>query len=293
MKGLTLLSILAIALSSCTKEQSTTFEFSSTAATFSSSIDTRASGEEWSAGDAVGIMVTSNNAIVAEYRYNNKYNVSFTDPTEGYFSADSYADHIYYSVDDADKINFYAYYPYSESLVEADENYQINIADQTSPESLDFMEASTNGSGGYNKNSDTVALTFNHKMAKITMTLSAGTGLSLTDISAVTLAGFYTTTTYDFVTNTFGVFGGSDLDLTPLSEGNDTYSAILIPENAASHMVYFTTPHGDVPLDLSSFELTSGLCYDLAVKVSQTVATVSNSTIGNWVDGSDATFETD
>lgn len=291
----TKIAIIALALAtltSCDKEQSRN---ESLAATFSSSITTRVSGTEWEEGDEVGIMVTSENTLLNSYHYNNHHTVSFTDPEQGIFTPATDLDQIYFSVEEDVYVDFYAYYPYSERLVEEEQSYPIDIVDQTSPKAIDFMEASTFGGDSYNKNSGTVELAFSRNMAKISMTLKAGTGLSLSDISAVRLEGFYTTATYDFPTNSFTALGGDSTDITPYSAGDNSYSAIVIPENSASQMVYFTTPHGDVPLDLSSYTLAKGEHLSFTVTVSQTVATHSTNPINGWddIDVDDDSFDTE
>ncbi len=273
----------ALMLASCTaSEPAATSNF---AASFTSSIEaTRVSGTEWESGDQIGIMATSNNSILEEYRYNNCHNVSFTDPSQGIFTAASQADQIYYSLDEADCIDFYAYYPYSATLEASEESYPISVADQSEPRKIDFMEASTRSdqSEGYNKNSGTVPLDFSRNMAKITLILKAGDGVELSDISAIAFEGFYTSATYDFVANAFVEFDGNSVSITPYDAGNDTYSAILIPENAASHMVYFTTPHGEISIDLTEYTLTRGHHLGFTVTVSQTAATYEQNTINSW-----------
>lgn len=270
-------------LASCTVSEPAAT--SNPAASFTSSIEaTRVSGTEWESGDQVGIMVTSSNSILGDYRYNNCHNVSFTEPSQGIFTAASAADQIYYSLDESDYIDFYAYYPYSATLESSDQSYPISVADQSEPRKIDFMEASTrsDGSDGYNKNSGTVPLDFSRNMAKITLILKAGDGVELSDISAITFEGFYTSATYDFPTNTFVEFGGNSVSITPYDAGNDTYSAILIPENAANHKVYFATPHGEISIDLTEYTLTRGHHLGFTVTVSQTAATYEQNTINDW-----------
>ncbi len=268
-------------IASCTKEESATEE--SLNAQFSSSI-TRASGTEWESGDQIGVMVTQNNSLVAEYNYNNRYNVSFTDPEHGDFIADSEVDQIYYSVDNTECINFYAYYPYNSDLVEADCSYPIDITEQSTPKNIDFMEASTDGSGGYNKDSGTVILNFSRNMSKITIKLKEGDGVALSDITNVEFEGFYTTATYDFTTNTFGSCGGETTTITPYDEGSETYSAIVIPEQATTHTINFETKYGTLPLDLSSYTLERGSHLYFTITVSQVPVVSDYHTISKWVD---------
>lgn len=287
-RTITIATLAIAAMVGCAKEESSTLTLSDTSATFASTITTRASNDEWSAGDQIGIMVTSDNDLVDGYRVNNCYNVTFTDPTQGTFTADTAADQIYYSVDEEDKVDFFAYCPYLSTLG-ADYKYPISVVDQADPEKIDFIEASTkdDGNGGYNKLSGTVPLTFTHRMSKITLILKAGVGVTLDDITAVTLKGYYTTAKYDLPTNSFEDLGGTTSDITPLDGGDYTHSAILIPESATSHMIYFTTTHGDVPLDLTSESLEAGNHVEYTVTVNQTEATYSANKINGWEPDTD------
>ncbi len=273
----------------CSRDKESSTE--SLVASFTSAIETRVSGVEWEVGDQIGVMVTSDNVALDNYRYNNLHNVSFSDPERGGFTADSEADKIYFSVDEAVVLHFYAYYPYRADLVEAEESYPIDVTDQSDPAKIDFMEASTRDTEGYNKKSDTVVLNFTRNMAKITLNLVAGDGLELSDITRVYATGYYTAATYDFVNNIFGGFSGEDFELDLRDGGSDQYTAILIPENfAGERMIKFTTQYGDVPLDMSAYNLTRGENRVFTVKVSQTSADATTNRIGDW---DDATVETE
>ncbi len=282
MKKILYIAGVMLSIASCAKEGTT--EVENLSPTFTSSIvESRASGTEWETGDQIGIMVTQSNDIVGGYKYNSCYDVSFTDPTQGAFVANTPLDQIYYSMDEEVMLDFYAYYPYSAELVEADENYPISVAEQSVPQKIDFMEASTLGSGGYNKESDEVELSFSRNMAKLTLALKAGAGISLSEISAVTLTGFYTSAIYDFPTNTFGSLSGTTTDITPLAEGGSLYSAILIPESSSSQVVYFTLDSGEViPLELTKYTLARGENLYFNVTVSRTEATCEVNTIAGW-----------
>lgn len=300
MRRLTIAALLLVAVTSCAKDDSSGGS-DSLAVSFTTSISSRVSGTEWETGDMIGIMVTSNNSILTDYRYNNLHNVTFTDPKQGIFTAATELDQIYYSVDESVMIDFYAYYPYSDELVAEDECYPIDITDQSTPTKIDFMEASTLGSGGYNKLSDDVALEFSRNMSKITLILNPNDGVELSDITAVRLEGFSTEAIYDFTTNKFRDFSGYDTDtITPYYVGENTYSAIVIPEEATNHKVYFETKnYGDIPLDItdSKFDLDKGEHISLTVKISQTAASYTENDIYGWeditIDPDDSTFETE
>lgn len=295
MKRVVIAALAIVAMVGCAKEEKTTDGgVSNLETSFSSTIvESRASGTQWETGDVIGIMVTSNNSIVSTYTYNNKYNVTFEaeTPEKGVFTADSDDDKIYYSSDENTYIDFYAYYPYNSELSATDQTYPIDVTTQTTPNKLDFMEASTrnDGKNGYNKNSGTVALTFNRNMAKLSFKLIGGTGVDLSDITGVSLEGLYTTAEYDFNTNSFGSLGGETTAITPLKEADDLYSAILIPEMTTSHKANFILKNGEsVPLDITSQSLASGKHIEISVTVNLKEAVVSGNTIVGWDKTSEA-----
>lgn len=266
-------------MAGCSKDKATE-TIGAESARFTTTIsNTRAHDTSWDDGDIVGIMVTQENTLVSRYRYNNQYNVDATNST---ITNATDADLIYYPADGS-VVHFYAYYPYNSQLSEVDQSYPIDISDQSEPKDIDFMEASTRNTEGYTIISSSVELTFSHRMAKLSMTLVAGDAVDLSDITAVKLVGFYDSATYNFVLNEFEGSSIKEISLTPYKDATSgIYSAILIPENAASHMVYFTTPNGDVPLDLTNYTLESGKHHSLTVTVSQTEATYDENEINNW-----------
>ncbi len=284
-RKLTIAALAVAAMAGCTNDDSSSSD--SLEASFSSAI-TRVSGVEWEDGDQIGVMVTSDNQLLGTYRYNNLYNVTFTDPTEGIFTADSNEDKIYFSMDEEEYIHFYAYYPYSTDLVEAEESYTIDITDQSVPKKIDFMEASTRDGDfvGYNKsNNGAVALNFSRNMAKITLELTAGDGVTLSDITRVRALGYYSEGIYSFASNAFTPDEGNVVGFNFYKESETRYSAIMIPaqyEDGVNQRIYFDTPYGDVPLDMSAYDLERGVNKLYNVKVSQTEATCEGNEIYDW-----------
>lgn len=284
----TILAALAIAaMASCTKETETTTMPADGTASFTSTIS-RVSGTSWEDDDQVGIMVTDGSATLLGYKFNALYDVN---PTTNAFSPNADADKFYYPVDETKYIQFYAYYPHSTAVTTANQYFPVNVAIQTTPKLIDFMEATTKGGSGYNKKSTNVPLTFNRRMTKITFTLVAGTGVDLDDITAITLEGFYTTANYDFATNSFGTIA-TVASITPYEESADnTYSAILIPTHdgntaVTAHStpkVKFVENGENFYWDLSKETLKAGDNNTYSkVTISRTGVTASGSNITNW-----------
>lgn len=270
-------------MASCSKESETTTIPSDSAASFTSSI-TRASGESWEDKDQVGIMVTNGTTTLSGYKFNALYDV---DPSTSEFSAHSDLDKFYYPVDGT-SIHFYAYYPYSTAVNATDASYPIDVAVQSTPRSIDFMEASTKGGTGYSMTSGDVDLQFNRGMTKMTFTLKAGAGIELANISAISLEGFYTTASYDFATNSFGAFGAVK-SIIPYTEAvANTYSAILIPTHdgdtaVTAHSnpkVKFVVSGEELYWDLKDETLKSGENNSYEVTITRSMITTAK--IKSW-----------
>lgn len=260
---------------------------------FSSQIATRASGTDWESGDVVGIMVTRDNAIMEDYKYNAMHNVDVSNGTTlCSFNPESLEHTLYYPIDSTETIDFYGYYPYLATLSIDDQTYPIDVVDQSEPTTLDFMEASTilTKPEGYSSSSEeAVTLSFTRRMSKLTFVITAGDGLELEDITAITLKGFYTTADYDFPTNEFTNIA-TEVDITPYQNSDDTYSAIVIPTKDSdqevytptSHTIVFTTTSGDVEWDITDVDLNAGAHRIYNVTVASTPLVSGGNEISEW-----------
>ncbi|MFI3269749.1 MAG: fimbrillin family protein [Rikenellaceae bacterium] len=309
MKRVTLALLAIAALAGCSKETGDTSGRIEGAATFTSSIVTRVTADEWESGDQVGIFVTdaegddlyNNTNSVDIYKYNALYNV---DEATGDFSADTALDVHYYPVDGT-ALNFYAYYPYCSTLDVADNLYAVDITEQSTPKLIDLMEATTKEDlTTYTKDDYSVEFTFNRKMSKITFEIVAGTGMDLTQITSIELTGVYTTANYELANNTFSSFGGETTGFAPYTEvAANTYSAILIPTHSAdgvdtiagaytSGEIIFHTTYGVESNDTFTWALDSetfnmGKNHIYTIKVNRTAAEFETNVINDWVDDED------
>ncbi|MFR9662018.1 MAG: fimbrillin family protein, partial [Rikenellaceae bacterium] len=67
MKKIIVSALAIAAMAGCSESGESGVKIGTMAAAFSSSITTRASGTEWEAGDAIGIMATSENQLLEWY----------------------------------------------------------------------------------------------------------------------------------------------------------------------------------------------------------------------------------
>ncbi len=257
MKKILLYIAIAATVVSCAKDESGgNVPPSEGIATFSAGVVSRVVGNDWESTDEVGIIVLDESAAVST---SHPFNARHTVSTAGVFTPYNAANTIYYSTDLTEEIDFYAYYPYSDAINATDRKYSVDLSAQNEPTKIDFMEAYTNA--GYNYESSDVQLTFTRRLTKFTINLKAEDGFELSEVTAVSFEGFYTTAEYSFDSKSFGGFDGADVDITAYKEDSDTYSVLLIPmdDNIEPESYYYTlgTAHKVV------FEINNGVDADV------------------------------
>jgi hypothetical protein len=229
-------------------DEAVAVQFSSNIGNLSPLIRPAAVGSSWENSDAIGVfMVNHGTTNVRGDATNRKY---VTAAGNGTFAADGAGNTIYYPVN-GDKVDFITYYPYQSSITTLG-NYPVNVATQTTPAAIDLLYATANNSGsGYDKsNASAVALTFDHKLSKLTLNTSVAAGS--TEIIAadlltmtVTIAGMNTQASFNLAAGTLGA-GSSKANITPKTvTAGAKYEAILLPENFTGVTVTFSISAGN------------------------------------------------
>ncbi len=266
--------LLTLAVSAgCSNEGYDTNSAEDGSAVFSTTI-TKVSDTQWQSGDQVGVVVTKDGAIYDATTY--KFNALYDAQTDGSLepnSADA-ANKIYYPIDGT-SLSFYAYYPYYDQLSETDKIYPIDVSNQESQSSLDFMEATTRYDlYTYSKSYPNVALSFYRRMAKLTVIVMEGTDVTFDNITGVSLEGFYSTSQYLMSDRAFGS-AEDETSIALTNSGSNTYTAILIPmtdsdgSTITSHnnpRMVFQTDLGVESNDQISFVLND---YNIELKAAQ------------------------
>lgn len=152
----------------------------------------RAADAQWTPGDKIGIfMMNHGTCDVLEYADNRQFTTALGD---GVFVPVS-GQEIYFPMDNR-TVDFIAYYPF----VEGNSNVTVDVGGvqtATTQANIDLMWAKSNNDGkGYTKekNADVpVALTFKHRLSKLTMHCKAdpSVGVSSLDGTSVTIKGIY------------------------------------------------------------------------------------------------------
>ena len=200
---------------------------------------TRAAGDVWAAGDAIGIFMSDNTGTQAINRQH------ITASGDGSFTPSATAQTIYFPVDNnAPKVDFTAYYPYN--AAQSGFDYAIDLSDQSSQAPLDLMTAEK--ITGRDKTNPAVAFNFKHRLVKMELTIAAGTGLSAADLPGITvsLGSQYTAGTCSIETGVVTPSGNtSDIALKSAADGLFSEATLLPAAASTGRVLTFTLSTGE------------------------------------------------
>ncbi len=213
---------------------------------------TRAYDNMWEPGDGIGVYMLRAGSV------NNWNATTLLGKTNAHYGHNSLTDAaglVFSGVDDANKlywptngsaVDFVAYYPRTESISD-DYFYPIDVSEQDpSKEKIDLLWTNT----AKNHTSGSPALQFTHKMAKLVINVTDGSGADIGDLKA-TIKGLNTTARFDLRNGAFGSEGNvadiTPFDITPENADPDkrSFQAILIPvQNNVRFTVTFASASG-------------------------------------------------
>lgn len=192
-------------------------------------VQTRAHDKVWDANDPIGIyMFAAGTTTVAEGVENIPYK---TENGDGKFTPSGTS--IYFPTDGSN-VDFRAWYPYENVA----EKWTADLTDQSSQAALDLMTAqamSNTEPGGtvYNKNQPKVSLNFSHRLTKLELSITGGSGISSDELKGlkVGITKQWKAATYNLDTD--GVsFEETSADITLLTTADgQSAEAILFPDN--------------------------------------------------------------
>ncbi|MDR1666086.1 MAG: fimbrillin family protein [Bacteroidales bacterium] len=250
---------------------------------------TKASGASWDAGDAIGVfMVEQGSTTVADAANNKKYGVESAG-TSGVFSPAAPADdNVIYYPNDGSSVDFIAYYPYQASIT-ALSTFPVDVSNQSSPAAIDLLYAAT--TTGYSKShTGTVPLAFSHQLSKLTLNVTAGTGVNSSDLANLSIAiqGLNTAATFHLADGTLSG-AGAVANITPFTvTAGATYAALVIPQTIASGTVSIEFSIAAITYsktwNMPSGVIEKGVEYRYDVVLSSSGADVTG-TINDWQTG--------
>ena len=256
---------------------------------------------EWAEGDAVGIFMSNDNRTTI---FSGGENIRYTvDPATGNLTAAE--SRLYYPKNE--NVLFTAYYPYGKSNITDDHMYNVSVADQSDPASLDLLWASTPVISRPSK--EPVELKFRHVLGKMQADIILGAGmegLTAADITDVKITGMPTTSQTDLIEGT--LFNCADvLDITLRRENSPsqgvtaTFTALLIPHMNPANGGEFSDRRIVVTVDGIEYtgtipdtdDVAKNILHTYPVTVSRTGITVGTPDITKWelVEHNPATAE--
>lgn len=288
----------SLALVSCTDNDENSEWTGSEGVVFTTSIQSRVSGNSWNANDEVGIFMTPNGSEIASATAANKKYLAQTNgslvaaPGEGVY------------LPATGKVDFIAYYPYSNAL--SGNVMDVNVADQSKPGAIDLLY-SNETKGVEAANGKTIALKFVRKMSKITLDMTKDETIESFEGLKVEMKGIATEGKFDLAKGTVKATDGKNTQAVAMNIGNVEAStakatAIILPTAAATDQTKMdltftlagkTFTHSIA--DLSKFEAGKNVTFKATLSVSngKPVVTVGNATIENWVGVTGGDFNVD
>lgn len=200
-------------------------------ATFTAGIaQSRASGSSWDANDTIGIyMLEAGTTTVVEGAANRKY---LTAAADGNFAPADAAQAIYFPVDENRKVDFIAYYPQTATVT--DTVYKVDVSSQTTPAAIDLMYS--NNATGRDKLAPKVALEFTHRLSRVEVNVTAGTGFTADDLQGLSISLSGQPTQGEFNVLTGGLSLAPETATVTLNTAADgrAASAIILPQGEMS-----------------------------------------------------------
>ena len=273
-------------------------------ADISNNIKTRgtADNNSWTAGDAIGVYVTSTGNTTGD---NKKY---VTTNGDGTFEAADNNNTIYFK--NNEETTFSAYYPYSESLKNGKMDWNMDEVKANQPCKADVLFAS---GATASKASPTVNFTdadhnFKHCMSLVEFKIKPGQGVKYNNyrFNRLELKGIFRSGKFDTRTGaviTIGDRGSIRRDFDDVYfENEESFAYIMLPQNLESNKmdieiylllndseVKYTTPI--TPSTNGQFEGGKKYTYNITVK--NTGITIENANIVPWENGDSSDLDAD
>ena len=243
-KNLFIMATFAIALAGCNNSeivngnsQFSDIVLNATAGVESEAPQSRVLGTSWEADDVIGIFQLQGATVL---NANSKYVSSGTSS----FTPAGASETIYFPVEISPKSDFIAYYPYMAGQTGFD--YAVDVTSQSNQEAIDLLTADK--VVGKDKTAPAVAFNFKHRLSKLSLTLTAGNGLTAGDLAGITvkITGQKPTATFNINTAVLTPSGAvQTITLNTVADGTTADAIILPAAESAGRQLTFTLSIGD------------------------------------------------
>ena len=261
-----------------------------------------ADNNSWTAGDAIGVYVTSSGYTTGD---NKKY---VTTNGDGTFEAADNNNTIYFK--NNEETTFSAYYPYSESLKNGKMDWNMDEVKANQPCKADVLFAS---GATASKASPTVNFTdadhnFKHCMSLVEFKIKPGQGVKYNNyrFNRLELKGIFRSGKFDTRTGaviTIGDRGSIRRDFDDVYfENEESFAYIMLPQNLESNKmdidIYLLLYDSEVKYTTSITPTTNGQFeggkkYTYNITVKNTGITIENANIVPWGNGDSSDLDAD
>ena len=274
-------------------------------ADISNNIKTRGTAEDnsWTAGDAIGVYVTSSGYTTGD---NKKY---VTTNGDGTFEAADNNNTIYFK--NNEETTFSAYYPYNKYLTDGKMNWNIAEVEANQPCKADVLFAS---GATASKASPTVNFTdaehrFKHCMSLVEFKIKPGQGVKDNNykFNSLNMKGIFTSGKFD--TRTGSVEAAGDRETLTRFFNNDvsfeseeSFAYIMLPQSLESNKmdieIYLLLNDSEVKYTTSITPTTNGQFeggkkYTYNITVKNTGITIEKANIVPWGNGDSGNLDAD
>lgn len=281
MKKIAFAVVVLATFASCSKESSTVSS-ERVEVEFTDGVISRASGNEWEAGDRIGVFMFENGTTtVSEQKANIEYyNDKSENDTKASFVVAESSNTIYYPQND-EPVDFLAYYPYDSSKVGLNDFiYEVDVTDQTDQTAIDLLLA--NNLVKIYLSKTPLAFSFWHTLSQLTVVVNSGEGSPSLDGLEITARGLINSADYDLVNESIELADQST-DLVILNQ-----NAIVIPQSAEISFAIKTSENQEgfeTVANVVNFQ--EGKRTTVTLTLNRTgVDFESDSTINDWEDSS-------
>ncbi|AEC02879.1 fimbrillin family protein [Parasphaerochaeta coccoides] len=253
---------------------------------------------EWEEGDEIGLyMVSTGESVEPGNILNGVVNYPYTyDSLTGKFWGDAFFPA------DGTEVDLFAYYPYQDTP-ELNEGsayiYKVDVRNQANPYEDDLIFARVEGVG--RDVPVDVDLTFQHKLSKLTLEISAGAGLETGDLAGLSVRYYSMPTTAD-INFENGSISNEQTDAAggkvPVNAAGTAGVAIIVPHDGGTYpdrTMVFTLLDGrtytwNIP-DAKGFE--AGYHSTYSVKLTGWGIEVNPVGVTTWTKGGSSSFGSD
>jgi hypothetical protein len=272
-------------------------------------VTSRATATAFEKNDSIGISVKSGSNLTTGD------NVKYISSDGSKFAAATGVAPIYFK--DGKKVTFRAYFPYNANVTSKVPSIEQSTATQANQAKFDFLYGEGTGDLSYSALGG-IDMTFEHKMAKVTFTIVAGTGASVDAdffshlATTYTIDGIVNDGSFNTSTGVAAITSNKDASTLTVNMPAQDQSVTATKQTAASSIIIYpqtpkslqlTITYNDVkyiatatiPTVTSGNAFAAGNNYAYTVTLNQTGLTISKSTITNWTtnqqQGTNAEYE--